>query len=169
MPRSRWTTASCEGIAISTGFTMGPFAWSSRSAARPSQNCSLAKRRLMTVGLLPDALGGGVRIGEPVEGDVAGGAGDRAVLRESWVEVEEPAERDLVRGERVLVGNVGGPGLEAERQLEGEGARAQRLGERRGGEHGNEEQGTCHASPYLAATAGQGQARPALTAARGRD
>ncbi len=52
MPRSRCTTASCEGIAISTGFTMGPFAWSSKSAARPSQNCSLAKRRLMTVGLL---------------------------------------------------------------------------------------------------------------------
>jgi hypothetical protein len=37
---------------ISIGFWIGPSAWSSRSAARPSQNCSLLNRRLITVGAL---------------------------------------------------------------------------------------------------------------------
>src|SRR5215217_979346 len=52
IPRSFVTTASGEGMAISTGFRMGSFAWSSSVEARPSQNCEALKSALSTVGLL---------------------------------------------------------------------------------------------------------------------
>ena len=38
------------GIAISAGFCIGPSAWSSSDAARPSQNWAALKTRLITVG-----------------------------------------------------------------------------------------------------------------------
>jgi hypothetical protein len=45
-------TAAASGIAISTGFRIGPFACSSTSFARPSQNCATWPAALYTVGEL---------------------------------------------------------------------------------------------------------------------
>src|SRR6185437_9990452 len=46
-------SATCSlGEAISTGLTIGPPAWCSRSAARPSQNCAVSNTAFSTVGAL---------------------------------------------------------------------------------------------------------------------
>src|SRR5881628_1318320 len=106
---------------ISIGFWIGPSAWSSRSAARPSE-LLLAEQAVhhgggvARAGLVIDAEGGRPAVGESLLRGVTGGAGDRAVLAEARIEIELVPEIDLDLRYRVLVGNVGRAGLQAQRQ-----------------------------------------------------
>src|SRR5439155_11929281 len=70
-------------------------------------------------------------VGEPLLGGVAGGAGDRAVLAEPRIKIELAAEIDLRLRDRILVGDVGGAGLQPQRQDEAEVSRGERLAGRR--------------------------------------
>jgi hypothetical protein len=70
-------------------------------------------------GLVVDADGLGIFVGEGVVGIVAGGAGEGVVFGETFVEEELAAEADGVVAEGVI-GGRGDVGIEAERDLEGE-------------------------------------------------
>ena len=70
-------------------------------------------------GLVVDADGLGVFVGEGVVGIMAGGAGEGVVFGETFVEEELAAEADGVFAEGVI-GGRGDVGIEAERDLESE-------------------------------------------------
>ena len=90
--------------------------------------------------LAPDPLGDLLAVGEALRGVVAGGAGDRAVLGEALVEVEEAAQGHLLGGHGVLGGHqdlpeVGGQAL-GQRHRGARGPHARQGGETQGGSSG---------------------------------